>query len=300
MALIDAAEKYAGDCANSMLKYICLLARAWDALRNHGATACAPRVSAAFRHGRDHDFTMYPQWLAPKMSELCACALRLGIETEFASRLIRLRRLAPHADAATLKEWPFPVKIYALGHFTVLLDDRPLEFTGKTPKKSLELSMGLIAFGGRFVSERTLAAALWPQATDPMQALATTLHRLRKLIGDESIERQEGRLSLSLRRVWTDVRALEHNLSALNAACHADEFASLEPLTEQLLGLYGGGFLVGSTAAAWAESFRDKLHTKMLRQLEAAALAMLRGGLSSAAQTEALAGALRAEQGIRT
>jgi LuxR family maltose regulon positive regulatory protein len=283
MALIDAAENYAGDSGNAMLMYICLLARAWDALRNQGITACAPFLSAAFRHGREHDFTMYPGWLAPKMSELCACAIRLGIEIDYTSRLIRLRRLVPDPAAATLRDWPFPVKIHALGHFTVLLDDQPLKFTGKTPKKSLELLMILIAFGGRFVSERTLATALWPQAADPMQALATTLHRLRKLIGDEVIERQEGKLSLSSRHVWVDVRAFEHGSIALNAACQAGELASLVPLTEQLITLYGDGFLAGSSVASWAEPLRDKLQAKMLRQLEAAALAMVQGGQYSEA-----------------
>jgi LuxR family transcriptional regulator, maltose regulon positive regulatory protein len=143
--------------------------------------------------------------------------------------------------------------------------------------------MSLIAFGGRFVSERTLAAALWPRATDPVQALATTLHRLRKLIGDDVIERQEGKLSLSLRHAWVDVRDFEHRLIALKAACHASDWASLVPLTEQLIALYGEGFLAGSSVAAWAEPLRDKLQAKMLRQLEAAALGMVQGGQSSEA-----------------
>lgn len=283
MALIDAAEQYAGDSENAMMMYICLLARAWDAQRNHGVSTCAPLLSTALRHGRDHDFTIYPGWLAPKMAELCAVALRLGIEVDFVCRLIRLRRLVPDVAAATLRDWPFPVKIHTLGHFTVLLDDQPLTFTRKTPRKSLELLMGLIAFGGQWVSERTLAMALWPRAADPMQALATTLHRLRKLVGDEVIERQEGKLSLSTRRVWVDVRAFEHGLIALSAACHAGETASLVPLTDQLITLYGGGFLVGNSPGFWAKPLRDKLHASILRQLEAAAVVLAQVGQSSEA-----------------
>jgi two-component SAPR family response regulator len=161
--------------------------------------------------------------------------------------------------------------------------DQPVTFSGKTPKKSLELLMSLIAFGGRHVSERTLAAALWPRAADPTQALATTLHRLRKLIGDEAIERQDGKLSLSPRHVWVDVWAFEHGLSALNAACKAGGSASLAPLSEQLISLYGDGFLAGNSAAAWAQPIRAKLHAKLLRQLDAAALAMAQVGQSSEA-----------------
>ena len=36
MALIDAAESWASDSDNKMMMFICLLARAWDALRIRG------------------------------------------------------------------------------------------------------------------------------------------------------------------------------------------------------------------------------------------------------------------------
>jgi len=283
MALIDAAENYARDSDNTMLTYICLLARAWDALRNHGLTACAPLLSAAFRHGRDHDFTIYPGWLAPKMSELCASAIRLGIEMDYASRLIRLRNLMPDASCATLKDWPFPVKIYALGNFSVWRNGEALKFSGKSPKKPLELLQGIIAWGGRNVDERSLAAALWPRAEDSVQALAVTLHRLRKLIGDETIERQDGHLSLNPRRAFVDVWALQNVLLLTAAACQAHDADAVVPLTQQLMALYGGAFLSGNGAVHWAASLRAKLRKELLGQLGAAADLMLQAGLHSEA-----------------
>lgn len=303
MALIDAAENYARDSDNAMLMYICLLARAWDALRNRGITECASFLSAAFRHGREHDFTLYPGWLAPKMSELCASAIRLGIEIDYASRLIRLRNLTPDAGCATLRDWPFPIRIYALGNFSVLRNDEPLKFAGKSPKKPLELLQGIIALGGRNVNERSLATALWPQAEDSVQALAVTLHRLRKLIGEETIERQDGHLSLNSRRAFVDVWALQNVLLLTAAACQARDAGAVVPLTQQLMSLYGGTFLSGKDAAHWAAPLRAKLRKELLRQLGAAADLMLQAGLHSeaaAAQRRAVEIDSMAPNSIRT
>jgi LuxR family transcriptional regulator, maltose regulon positive regulatory protein len=195
-AIIGAAESLARDSDNPMAMFIGLLGRAWNALHNDSEAQCVPLLSKALAHGREHEYHIYPGWLAPKMSELCGVAIRHGIESEYTARLIRLRNLPPDASCAFRLEWPFPVKIRTLGPFSIVLNNEPLRFSGKAPKKPLELLRGLIAFGGRRVSESMIATALWPHGGDPMQALATTLHRLRRLIGEESIERQNGYLSL--------------------------------------------------------------------------------------------------------
>ena len=94
-------------------------------------------------------------------------------------RLIRLRNLVPDAHGATLQEWPFAVKICAFGQFTVLRDDEPLKFARKSPKKPLELLQGLVALGGKNVSEHVLAAALWPRVDDPARRRAAGSEALR-------------------------------------------------------------------------------------------------------------------------
>ncbi len=66
----------------------------------------------------------------------------------------------------------------------------------------------LIAFGGKDVGETRLSDALWPDAEGDAARTSfdTTLHRLRKLIGnDKAIVINEGLLSLDDRKVWTDV-----------------------------------------------------------------------------------------------
>lgn len=283
MAHIESAERWARDADNGMLQFICHLARAWDALRNSGDGECTIRLSEALRYGRENNFTFYPSWVAPKMAELCGFAIRHGIEVEYCARLIRLRNLMPDASSATLRDWPFPVKIYALGSFSVLRNDEPLKFAGKSPKKPLELLQGIIALGGRNVSERSLARALWPQAEDPVQALSVTLHRLRKLIGEETIERQNGHLSLNSRCAFVDVWALQDALRSTAAACQAHDAGSVVPLTQQLMALYGGAFLSGNHEVHWAAPLRNKLRKELLRQLGAAADFMLQSGLHSEA-----------------
>jgi two-component SAPR family response regulator len=247
-------------------------------LRNHSEAQCRPLLSTAFAYGREHEFTIYPCWLAPKMSELCGVAVRHGIESEYTARLIRLRNLVPDATCAFRREWPFPVKIYTLGRFSVLLENESLRFSGKAPKKPLELLRGLIAFGGRRVSESSLAMALWPQASDPMQALATTLHRLRKLIGEHTIERQDGHLGLNSSRVWLDVWALEEELGRVAGACKAKDAAALGPLIDYAAGLYGGGFLDGEVQAPTADQLRERLRSRLVRQIDAAANVMAEAG----------------------
>jgi LuxR family transcriptional regulator, maltose regulon positive regulatory protein len=276
--LIRAAQKYAADSDNAMLMFICLLGLAWDALRNHGEALCAPRLREAFAHGREHAFSIYPCWLAPKMSELCGVALRHDIESDYAARLIRLRHLMPDGASAFQAEWPFPVKIHALGRFVVVVDNEPLTFSGKAPKRPLELLQGLIAFSGRRVSEGALAMALWPQAGDPLQALATTLHRLRKLIGEETIDRQDGHLSLNTRRVWIDVWAVEQALVAVGTACRLKDLDMIGKATENLTALYEGDFLAGESAAPWAVPLRDRLRSRLVQQLDSAASVMMQAG----------------------
>ena len=127
-------------------------------------------------------------WTPEILSRLLGAALAHGIEVEHVRETIRRRGLLPTPDAAQLQHWPFPVRIYTLGRFSVLLDGKPLEFSGKAQRKPLELLMALVAFGGREVSERQLTEALWPDAEGDAahQACAVALHRLRKLLGHDA------------------------------------------------------------------------------------------------------------------
>ena len=68
------------------------------------------------------------------LTSLCAAALGARIEPETVKRVIAAHHLQP-TPAESLR-WPWPVRIYTLGRFGLVLDDEPLTFSGKSPRKA--------------------------------------------------------------------------------------------------------------------------------------------------------------------
>lgn len=230
------------------------------------------RLGRSLKLARRMDFPNQLVFNSASFAKLCAMALERNIEPDAARALIRRFHLAP-PDGAPSDTWPYPVKLQTLGHFSVLVSDEPLKFVGKSQKKPLELLKVLVALGGREVSEAKLAEALWPDVDGDTasQSLATTLHRLRKLIGEEAIARQEGRLSLDSRHAWVDVWTFERSLTELEQACQKNDADKLQALTTRLFTLYRGPFLKDEPEVPWVLALREKLRGKFLRHLEASA-----------------------------
>jgi len=222
-------------------------------------------------------------WTPEFMRRLFGAALEHGIEVPYAQELVRRRRLAPAAEALHLESWPFPVRVSTLGRFRVLVDGKPLEFTGKAQKKPLELLMALIAFGGREVSEQRLTEALWPDAEGDAahQACAVALHRLRRLLAcDDAIVLARNHFSLDPRHVWVDVWAFERGLAPRLPRPGA---GGRNAFAERALGLYGGPFLGEQAGAPWAIAPRERLHAKFVRHMAEHGRALLAAGEYAAA-----------------
>ena len=148
-------------------------------------------------------------------------ALEEGIEVDYVRELIRRNRLAPDPANPDLEQWPWPVKVYTLGRFGLLVDDRPVEFGRKVQQKPLALLKALVALGGREVPEAKLTEFLWPEADGDLahNSFEVALSRLRKLLGtDEALTLKEGRLSLSNRQCWVDVWAFARSLGQAEKA----------------------------------------------------------------------------------
>ena len=109
--------------------------------------------------------------------------------------------------------------------------------------------------------KRKLADALWPGAEGDAaaQALTTTLFRLRKLIGEQVIRRQDGRLTLDPTLCWVDCWAFERLSN--------DDSADPPQRLEKLRRLHQGPFLDGADDAPWAQPMRERLHAKLTRLL---------------------------------
>ncbi len=206
----------------------------------------------------------------PSLARLCAEALESGIETDYVRDLIRRFRLEADPSLAEYEAWPRPLQVYVLGSLHILRDGEAVRFTGKAQKRPLELLTALIALGGTEVSQQALTEALWPDADGDagQQAFATTLHRLRKLIGGDALRLQGGRLTLDPARAWVDAWALERKLERLEAV--QGDAHRLRILAGELEALYRGPFLAGEEAP-WALSRRERLRSRFLRTLLAAA-----------------------------
>jgi DNA-binding SARP family transcriptional activator len=185
-------------------------------------------------------------------------ALEHGIETAYVRSLIERNELTPDPAWRQSEAWPWPIRIYTLGRFSVVQQGAPLRFTGKLQRRPLELLKALIALGGRDVSEARLADALWPEAEGDAsaQSLATTLFRLRKILGEHAIRRQEGRVTLDPSYCWVDCWEFER--------IAIDESLDSGTRLAKLRRLYHGAFLE-DLEAPWVERLRERLQTRLNR-----------------------------------
>lgn len=188
--------------------------------------------------------------------QLARIALSEGIETSYVRAWIRKVNLRP--SAPDIPGWPWAVRIRTLGAFGVEVDDVPLSFAGKAPRKPLELLQALVAFGGRGVPSETLCNAVWPDSDGDAAeaALRVTLGRLRKLLKQEgAVVLHQGKLSLDDRLCWVDVWSMERLLEEIEAAPRADQGGRLKAL-------YRGAFLEGEREQPWMLPVREKLRRR--------------------------------------
>ncbi|MGE5698477.1 MAG: BTAD domain-containing putative transcriptional regulator [Deltaproteobacteria bacterium] len=211
-------------------------------------------------------------WHPGFQAQIAARALREGIEVPFVREMIRKNRLLPGPDDLGLEEWPWPVKVYTLGRFELVVDGKTLPFARKTRQKPLLLLKALIALGGREVPEEQLSEILWPDADGDLahQSMATTLKRLRKQLGDDrSLLLRDGRLTLNNRHCWVDAWALERILGRAGAApkpgAPVPDGNEITRLAEKAVDMYKGTFLSGETLCSSIVTYQERLRSKFLR-----------------------------------
>ena len=254
---------------NPTLEYECLLVMANSAFAQNdevtGLEALHDALAVMRQTGAESTIWWNPQWIVP----LFVRALEAGIEVEFVQSLIRKHNLTPDDQHRHIEHWPWPIRIHTFGGFNLLLDGEVTKSGGKGQKKPMDLLKALVAFGGHNVGETQLTDALWPDADgdDARHSLKTTVHRLRKLLGNEqSIQVDSGRLSLNPCYCWTDVWAFERlvNSRVKPAIEDAEDAAQLE----QAIDLYKGAFLYAEGEDAWLLVPRERLRSRYLRAVE--------------------------------
>jgi DNA-binding SARP family transcriptional activator len=206
-----------------------------------------------------------PKWIVP----LLARALDAGIEVAFVQSLIRGHRLAPGNDCLDSERWPWPVRVYTLGGFRLLIDGKTLPSGGKAQKKPVELLKALVAFGGRDVAEARLADALWPDADgdSARHSLKMALHRLRRLLQDDRAVRTDaGKFTLNPQLCWTDASSFTRLLGSeyKNRVSNPGQASRLE----QAIALYAGDFLHAEEETDWLLGPRERLRSRFIHAVD--------------------------------
>ena len=244
--------------SNHLIEYAYHLFSAFVALDSGKQDKALRHLEHGLRVGRRHTYMHFFFFPPRVIARLCFTALEAGIEIAYVQALIERNELTPDPAWPQAESWPWPVRIYTLGRFSVVKAGVPLRFGAKAQKKPLELLRALIACGGRDVPEGKLADALWPDAEGDAaaQALASTLFRLRKLLGDNVIRRQESRLTLNSTVCWVDCWAFQRLLQATSG--------DLAARRVKLVKLYQGPFL-REDEAPWAQPMRQRLHAQFIQ-----------------------------------
>ena len=268
---LESALVFARSMPSFAFQFLALMPLAWSKFETGEETAGMDCLREALAIGRKQSFmNCHPVWVPRIMSDLLGRALEYGIEPDYARRLIRFRKLVPPTNRLDLDAWPWPIRIYTLGRFAILLDDKPLQLPSRAPKKPLELLKALIAFGSRGVAISTLTSSLWQDLDDDdaRNALNVALHRLRKFLrDDEAIVLYEGKLSLDPQRVWVDAwsfQRLAGNVDDLVRSVDASSSPDIKASSLRLLRVYLGHFLADEEAP-WALGYRERLRSKFLR-----------------------------------
>ncbi|MEQ1882990.1 MAG: hypothetical protein ABL878_18715, partial [Burkholderiales bacterium] len=199
------------------------------------------REAITFARGRGFH---YPQMTRYSVvaGTLLAEALRLGVEKDYVTDVIRWLRIKPPMDAP--EAWPWPIRIHALGRYEIECDGQVLEFSGKAPRRVLSVLKAIVAGGGKPLPSARLVDTLWTddEGDAGRKALEVCLVRLRKLLGqtDAVIVRDE-HISLNRELCWVDAWAFADMVEMVEAGGESQKAAAR--LGHHALELYKGALL---------------------------------------------------------
>lgn len=274
---IQAAQaqlEQAMDIANAIgipvLVVQCRISQAYFDYQNGKPESARDSLSFALSMASRSDLRAYPGCPRRMMTVMFQLALAHGIEPGYVRCLIGSLKLVPDPKLPGTEAWPWPVKINALGKFVVFYNGAPLKFSAKAQKKPLELLKVLVAFGGERVREHRLEQSLWPDAEGDLarQNLKATIHRLRKLIGLDTLIVQGGDVSLNPSCCWVDVWELEHSLMGMdNIATGSSE--QVELIVWRLLSAYTGPLLPDEVDSQIG-LMRERMRARYLQAIEQA------------------------------
>ena len=253
------------------VEYITCLIEAEFHMLNQDIKRCVHSLEHGLGVGKRQQFRDIGWWQSNVMSALYGLALEHEIETDYVRSIILERNLPPPESPKTsLHNWPWPVRIYTLGTLSLVINDEPVLFKGKTQQRSLDLLCALVSKGGKSVSAEWISSAVWPdaEADNAYHALESGLYRLRKLLGKQAVVLSGGQVTLNPKLCWIDIWAFNNIADQLEKCINNDIAKNQRNLyIKQLTDCYKGAFLRGSNTP-WALETRERLQSRMFRILD--------------------------------
>ncbi len=282
---LERARRIGKRSGMQFVRFLCLVSDAYASLRRGDEASALTAIRDGMRTGREHGYIDIYLWRPVVLEKVASKALALGIETGYVRELIRRNALVPEDPVAEPGHWPWPLKVSALGGFVLRKDDGPLSFSRKAQRRPLMMLKALLALGGKDVPEERLTDILWPDAEGDLahQSFATTLGRLRALLGNDSaLSLRGGRVTLEPNFCWVDAFAFEALVERIDrgrAGLGTDRDGSqAASLVRQAIALYKGPFLPEESFHPSIAAARERLRSKFLRVVGAVGRAMEREG----------------------
>ncbi len=268
-------QNMAARSGSQLLQHLVTLVDTQVFLRQGKIKQAVSKLRGALKFAKKNEHQGLPWWTERSLIHLCEVAIQEGVEKTFVYSLIQKHHLV--TTRTDIDDWPYYLKIFTLGRFTVLKQDVPLSFDRKPQRKPLDLLKILIAKGGRDVNVSHICEVMWPDAEGDAayHSFETTVYRLRKLIGlDQAISIKSGCISLDNRYCWVDTWAFERLHTEIETELarqtKAPKTKELIRLVEKSFSIYHGHFLATHQTDYWSISIRERVKSKFIRQLVAA------------------------------
>ena len=270
---ISASREIGIQTKNRFTQFICALTEAHFSLKQGKGADALAAIREGLKIGKEKGYVNLYMCQPGVMESLLAKALEEGIEVTYVQNLIKRNAIFPSTVYSEIELWPWPIKVFTLGRFGMLKDNKPIQHSRKAKQKPISMLKAIIASGGRDVKEEHLIDLLWPEAEGDAahSVFTTTLSRLRQMLGsDDAVKCKEGMITLDPCYCWVDAWTLERILGQVDAfwkeGLTETDLTQTIQLAEKANKFYTGPFMAGETGL-WIISYREHLRSKFLRNV---------------------------------
>lgn len=263
--LINELEKLNEKHQSEITQFNILIYKSSLAYKTQDHASLMPLLTQAFDLLTNHSLTItHLGYRRQLFAELCATALDNKIHIKMVSEIIQAQNLPAPRNAGA--QWPWYCRIQTLGDFSLTIAGEEFDMS-KLKAKPRAILLSLLANGCTNVPEEKITEIVWPDADGDAahSAFSTTIHRLRKTLGnDEFIQVKNRLVSLNKHLVWVDVHACQTINSKVSDQTPDDEY---QQLCAPIFDMYKGDFLP-HIDEVWVQTPRDKMRRCFLKHLQ--------------------------------